>query len=192
VCGDERVEVSLPHPKGWVKGKPAKPTGRAYYDNQWYRKKAKQGSKPCTPKSCDRRSRSDQAGDWRMPLGGTPETNVGEKLALSLDSVAIKSTEPAEAAANAAAAVGQAAPSVEAAIAAEAIGKVEPAAAAAYAAEAVGQTELERAEPATTAVKAAGVVGQTEPPVAAVNTADTMSCRRAAGVCSTHCGGAAG
>ena len=107
-----------------------------------------------------------------MPLGGTPETNVGEKLALSLDSVAIKSTEPAEAAANAAAAVGQAAPSVEAATAAEAVGKVEPAAAAVNAAEAVGQTELERAEPATTAVKAAGVVGQTEPPVAAVNTAD--------------------
>ena len=112
VCGDERLEVLLPHPKGWVKGKPAKTTGKAYHANQGYRKKAKQGSKPCTPKSCDRRSRSDQAGNWRMPLGGTPETNVGEKLALSLDSVAVKSTEPAEAAANAAAAVGQAAPSV--------------------------------------------------------------------------------
>ena len=56
VCGDERVKVPLPHPKGWVKGKPAKTTGKAYHANQWYRKKAKQGSKPCTPKSCDRRS----------------------------------------------------------------------------------------------------------------------------------------
>ena len=87
-------------------------------------------------------------------LGGTPETNVGEKLAQSLDSVAVESTEPAEAAANAAAAVGQTAPSVEAATAAEAVGKAEPAAAAVNTAEAVGQTELERAEPATTAVKA--------------------------------------
>ena len=152
VCGDERLEVPLPHPKGWGKRKPAKTTGKAYHANQWYYKKAKQGSKPCSLKSCDRRSRSDQAGDWRNPLGGTPETNVGKKLALSLDSVAAKSTEPAEAAANAAAAVGQAAPSVEAATAAEAVGK---------------------AEPATAAVNAAEVVGQTEPTVKAVNTADT-------------------
>ena len=137
-------------------------------------RKANKGSKPCTPKSCDRQSRSDKVGNWRLPLGGTQGTNVGEKLAQSLDSVAAKSTEPAEAAANTAAAVGQADPNDEAATAAEAAGKVEPATAAANAAEVVGQTEPTKVEPATAAVNAAEVVGQTEPTVKAVNTADTV------------------
>ena len=70
LCGGERLEVPQPHPKGWEKGKPAKTTGKAYHANQLYHKQTKQGSKPCTLKSCDRRSRSDQAGDWRNPLGG--------------------------------------------------------------------------------------------------------------------------
>ena len=65
------------------------------------------GSQPCTLKSCNNLFPSDKVRDWSLAQLGPTGDNVGQKLAQSFDSVAAKSTQPAEAAVNSAAAVGQ-------------------------------------------------------------------------------------
>ena len=111
--------MPLPRPKGsgnqrWSRGSKSssvyfaeKSAGR-YYTRRpsFWRQKTRQGANPWlaptphTPKSCESDFRSDQAGDWSLARGGTPEAELGLKLANEVDSVAIKSTDVAADAVN--------------------------------------------------------------------------------------------
>ena len=116
-CGG--MELPLPHPKGYEPEK-AQPPPRMvallaaqtrgsrqpnYLEVASQRPACKGGSQPCTLKSCDNLFPSDKVREWSLVQLGPPEANVGQKLAQSFDSVAAKSTEPAEAAVNTAATV---------------------------------------------------------------------------------------
>ena len=112
------------------------------------------GSRPCTLKSCDNLFPSDKVRIWSLAQSEPTGDDVGQKLAQSFDSVGAKSTEPAEAVANAAAAVGHTELPVETANAVDTEQQAELTGMAAEAAEAV-----EYPEPTAPAVKAAEAVG---------------------------------